>query len=90
MLNWFLKIRSFQNEVRARTLNTQITAVFSSGGVRPAEDFTDFQDWINLHREQIDRQEYADTCEMIMDFFDRCTWVRVSHGGSHFGAVVSR
>lgn len=90
MLNWFFKTRSFRNVVQGRTLNTQITAVFTANGVRPAEDFTDFHEWINLYREQIDRQEYADTCEMIMDHFERCVEARVSHGGQHFGAVVTR
>lgn len=90
MLNWFFNTRCFQNEVRARTLHTQITAVFTAKGVRPAEDYTDFHEWVSLYREQIDRQEYADTCEMIMDHFERCVEATVSHGGQHFGAVVTR
>jgi hypothetical protein len=90
MFNWFFNIRSFENEVHTRTLHTQIWVTLRSEGIRPAEDFEEVNSWIHEHREKIDLQEYADTCEMIMDNFPRATKVKVLHGGHHFGAAVSK
>ena len=90
MFNWFFQLRTFENELRTRTLHTQIWVTLESRGVRPAEDFEEINSWVNDNREKIDGQEYADTCELIMDIFPRVTKVKVSHGGYHFGAVASR
>jgi len=90
MFNWFFKIRSYENEVHARTLNTQITVVLSSTGIRPAEDYEMVVAWVAKNRERIDSQEYGDSCDMLLDEFPRATRVVVEHGGRHFGAAVRR
>lgn len=90
MFQWFFKLRSYDNEIQTRTMNTQIWVTMRAEGNRPAEDFEEVTAWVSHHRDRIDSQEYGDTCDLILDSFPRAKRVKVTHGGRHFGAIACR